>query len=262
MNKKKTYICMGTIIILVLLFLSILSIFWTPYSPTKMNGPLKNAAPSLSHLFGCDNYGRDIFSRVMSGLGNTFFIALCTVLIGSIIGTLIGLFTGYYGGVFDEIIMRFNDIILSFPSVLLALVIISVLGKGTYKIIIALGILFIPSFARMIRGETIKVKKLGYIESAKALGLSNSRIIAVHVFPNIFPKLMTNVAVGFNNAVIAESSMSYLGLGVLPPAQSLGRMISEAQSFLFTCPWYACFPGLVIIIMIIGFSLLSSGLSE
>ena len=262
MKNKKLYRIIGIVIIIILSLLFIVGLFWTPYSPTKMNAALKNSAPSMSHIFGCDNYGRDIFSRVMSGLGNTFLIAICTVIIGSVIGTFIGLFTGYYGGVADEIIMRFNDIILSFPSVLLALVIISILGKGKFKIIIALGILFIPSFARMARGETIKVKKMGYIESAKALGISNRRIIYKHILPNIFPKVMTNVAVGFNNAVIAESSMSYLGLGVLPPAQSLGRMISEAQSFLFVCPWYAIYPGITIIIMIIGFSLLSSGLSE
>ena len=158
--------------------------------------------------------------------------------------------------------MRINDLLLSFPSVLLALVIISVLGKGKYKIIIALGILFIPSFARMIRAETIRIKKLGFIESARAMGIPTWKIILKHVFPNVIPKLVTNITIGFNNAVIAEASMSYLGLGVQPPDQSLGRMISEAQSYLFVAPWIAVMPGIVIIIMIVGFSLIGESFEE
>lgn len=260
--KNKKYIIAGFVIVGVLLLLGITGLFVTPYSPTKMSALLKNQPPSFAHIFGCDNYGRDIFSRVMSGIGITFFIAASIVFIGAVVGTIIGLVCGYYGGIADEVIMRINDMILSFPSVLLALVIISIMGKGKYKIIIALGILFIPSFARMIRGETIKIKKLGYIESAKALGVPEYKIIYRHILPNVMPKLITNITVGFNNAVIAEASMSYLGLGVQPPDASLGRMISEAQSFIFRTPWYAICPGLVIIVMIIGFSLIGEGIGE
>ena len=259
---KKIYLRIGIVIISILLLLAIVSIFWTPYSPTKMSGSLKNAAPSFDHICGCDNFGRDVFSRIMSGIGITFLIAFCTVFIGAFVGCIIGLLTGFYGGIIDEIIMRINDLLLSFPSVLLALVIISVLGKGKYKIIIALGILFIPSFARMIRAETIRIKKLGFIESARAMGIPTWKIILKHVFPNVIPKLVTNITIGFNNAVIAEASMSYLGLGVQPPDQSLGRMISEAQSYLFVAPWIAVMPGIVIIIMIVGFSLIGESFEE
>ena len=259
---KKIYLRIGLVVISILLFLAILSVFWTPYSPTKMSAALKNTAPSLKHICGCDNFGRDVFSRIMCGIGITFLIAFCTVLIGAAIGTLVGLFTGYYGGVIDEIIMRVNDLLLSFPSVLLALVIISVLGKGKFNIIIALGILFIPSFARMIRAETIRIKKLGFVESARAMGIPNRKIIFKHIFPNVIPKLVTNVTVGFNNAVIAEASMSYLGLGVQPPDQSLGRMISEAQSYIFVAPWISMMPGIVIILMIVGFSLIGESFEE
>lgn len=259
---KKIYLRIGLVVISILLFLAILSVFWTPYTPTKMSAALKNTAPSLEHICGCDNFGRDVFSRIMCGIGITFLIAFCTVFIGAAIGTLIGLFTGFYGGVIDEIIMRINDLLLSFPSVLLALVIISVLGKGKFNIIIALGILFIPSFARMIRAETIRIKKLGFVESARAMGVPNRKIIFKHIFPNVVPKLVTNVTVGFNNAVIAEASMSYLGLGVQPPDQSLGRMISEAQSYIFVAPWISVMPGIVIILMIVGFSLIGESFEE
>lgn len=259
---KKIYLRIGLVVISILLFLAILSVFWTPYTPTKMSAALKNTAPSLEHICGCDNFGRDVFSRIMCGIGITFLIAFCTVFIGAAIGTLIGLFTGFYGGVIDEIIMRVNDLLLSFPSVLLALVIISVLGKGKFNIIIALGILFIPSFARMIRAETIRIKKLGFVESARAMGVPNRKIIFKHIFPNVVPKLVTNITVGFNNAVIAEASMSYLGLGVQPPDQSLGRMISEAQSYIFVAPWISVMPGIVIILMIVGFSLIGESFEE
>ena len=259
---KKIYFRVGIVLISILILLAIVSIFWTPYSPTKMSGSLKNASPSLSHICGCDNFGRDVFSRIMSGIGITFLIAFSTVFIGAFIGCLVGLLTGFYGGVVDEIIMRINDLLLSFPSVLLALVIISVLGKGKFKIIIALGILFIPSFARMIRAETIRIKKLGFIESARAMGIPTWKIIIKHVFPNVLPKLVTNITVGFNNAVIAEASMSYLGLGVQPPDQSLGRMISEAQSYIFVAPWISVMPGIVIILMIVGFSFIGESFEE
>jgi peptide/nickel transport system permease protein len=260
MKKEKRYLTIGIIIISFLLGIALIGLFWTPYSTTQMNAELKNQAPTLAHIFGTDNYGRDIFSRVMSGIGITFIIAISTVLIGAVVGSIVGLFTGYYGGIFDEIVMRFNDVILSFPSVLLALVLISLLGKGKYKIILALGLLFIPSFARMIRGETIKIKNLGYVESAKALGIPEIKIIFKHIFPNVIPKLLTNMTVGFNNAVIAEASMSYLGLGVQPPEASLGRMMSEAQSYIFVAPWYALCPGVVVIMLILGFSLIGEGL--
>lgn len=259
-GKKNLNLIIGIILTGSVLVLALVSVFWTPYDPLEMNALLKNSAPSLSHIFGTDNYGRDIFSRVMSGSGTTFFVALCTVAIGIFFGTVVGLISGYFGGLADEVIMRFNDMLTAFPSILLALIFVSVVGPGKYNIIIALGILFIPSFARIIRSEMIRLKELNFVKSAKLFGAGSIRVIFVHIFPNTLSTLLTAGAVGFNNAVLAEAGMSYLGLGVQPPEPSLGRMLLEAQGYLFMAPWYAIFPGIFIVIILLGFSLISEGL--
>ncbi|NMB43349.1 MAG: ABC transporter permease [Clostridiales bacterium] len=230
---------------------------WTPYDPNGMSASLKNSPPSFNHLFGTDNFGRDILSRVMVGAKTTFIVAFFTVLIGASIGTVIGVLTGYYGGLIDEVLMRINDGLASFPSILLALVFVSIIGTGKYNIILALGVLFIPSYARIVRSEFITLKEKDFIKNAKLMGANDFRIMFVHILPNTKPILMSSISIGFNNAVLAESSLSYLNLGVQPPDASLGRMLSEAQPYLFTAPWYVIFPGLMIILTILGFSLLN-----
>jgi peptide/nickel transport system permease protein len=153
--------------------------------------------------------------------------------------------------------MRIIDGLLSFPSILLALVFVSIVGTGKYNIILALGILFIPSFARIVRSEFILQKQMDYVKNAKVLGASNLRIIFIHILPNTLPILLSSISIGLNNAILAEAGMSYLGLGVQPPDASLGRMLSEAQTYLLSAPWYALAPGIMIIITVLGFSLLS-----
>lgn len=260
MKKRNYNLIIGTTVTAVLLFAAILGQFWTPYSPTAMDPGAVNLAPSFTHLMGTDNFGRDIFSRVMNGSGSTFFVAVCTVFIGAVFGTILGALTGYYGGWLDNVVMRICDMILSFPSVLLALIFISVLGTGKYNIIIALGVLFIPSFARIVRSEVIRCRELDFVKSARIMGAGNFRIIFVHILPNARVSMLSAAAIGFNNAVLAEASMSYLGLGIQPPEPSLGRMLSEAQSFILNAPWYPLFIGVVIILIIWGFSLISEGL--
>lgn len=250
----------GVIITGIMLLIIVIGMFWTPYDPNQMNGAEKMAAPSLRHLFGTDNFGRDIFSRVVQGAGATFFIAFATVAIGLIIGTTVGLITGYYGGWIDEILMRVNDSILAFPSILLALVLIAIFGGGKYNIILALGILFIPSFARLTRTEVAKQKNTDYVRNARLMGATDFRILFVHILPNIVPVLLSSIAIGFNNAVLAEASMSFLGVGVQPPDPSLGRMLNEAQGYLMNAPWYAISTGIVIILLILGFGLIGEGL--
>ncbi len=252
----------GGIITGVILLFTVIGQFWTPYSITNMNSMLKNKAPSIMHIMGTDNFGRDVFSRIMNGCGTTFFVAICTVLIGCLCGIIIGSLTGYFGGLLDEVIMRVNDVMLSFPSVLLVLIFISFLGKGKYKIIWALGVMFIPSFARIVRSEVIRYKNQEFVKSAQVMGAGSFRIIFIHILPNTAVSMLTAAAIGFNNAVLAEASMSYLGLGVQPPEPSLGRMLSEAQAYIFTAPWYAISPGIVIVLIILGFSMISEGLRE
>ncbi|MBO6157751.1 MAG: ABC transporter permease [Firmicutes bacterium] len=252
----------GALILFVFLILSLLGQVWTPFSVTKMDPLSVSQSPSLLHIFGTDNFGRDVFSRVINGCGITVLVALLTNLVGGGIGILVGSLTGYFGGSFDQILMRINDMLLSFPSVLLALLLISFLGPGTLNVVLALGILFIPSYARIARGEVIRFKDRDFVRSARLQGVSPLRIIFLHILPNARISLFTAAAIGFNNAVLAEASMSYLGLGLQPPTPSLGRMLFEAQSYLLNCPWYALFPGITIILMILGAALLSEGLKE
>ena len=231
--------------------------FFTPYEPNAIDPLSKNLAPNASHILGTDYMGRDILSRIMDGAGTTFFVGLATVAIGSIIGSTIGAITGYFGGIVDEIIMRINDGLASFPSILLALVFVSVIGPGKYNIILALGILFIPSFARIMRSEYIVQKELDYVKSARLLGASHVRIMFLHILPNTKTMLLSSISIGFNNAILAEAGMSYLSLGVQPPDASLGRMLSEAQTYMLKAPWFALAPGITIVLTVLGFSLLN-----
>ena len=162
-----------------------------------MDSANKLAAPSLQHIMGCDNFGRDIFSRVLEGMGNTFVIAILTVLIGVFFGILIGAFTGYFGGWLDEVLMRINDVVFAFPSILLALIFISLFGPGKYNVVLALGIAFIPSFARIVRGEFIKYRDMDYIKSAHLAGVGNLRIMFVHILPNAVTVLLSSVMIGY-----------------------------------------------------------------
>lgn len=261
-TKKSTNFKIGAAITGGMLLLIVLGFFWTPYDPEAMDKANKLAGVSLSHIMGCDNFGRDIFSRVLTGCGTTFFVALGTVSIGTLCGIVIGAFTGYYGGIVDEIFMRINDALFAFPSILLGLVFISLLGSGKYNVIVALGIAFIPSFARIVRSEFIRCKNMDYVKSAKLAGAGDLRIMFVHILPNVMTVLSSSIMIGFNNAVLAEAGMSYLGIGVQPPDASLGRMLSEAQTYLFSAPGYAMFPGVMLILMVLGFSLLAEGLKE
>ena len=261
-QKKNHYLRIGLAITAVITAMALVGCFWTPYAPTAMSGSEKFAAPSLRHLFGTDNFGRDIFSRVMVGARTTFFISACTVTIGAVVGTLVGALTGYFGGLVDELLMRVNDAVTAFPSILLALVFISLLGFGTYNVILALGIAFIPSYARVIRGEFARQREMNYVKNARLMGASHLRIMLVHILPNTRQVLLPTLAIGFNNAVLAEASMSFLGIGVKPPEVSLGYMMSESQSYMVRAPWYMLTCGSVIVLLILGVSLIGEGLQQ
>ena len=239
----------------------ILGFFWTPYDPDTMSPAEKSIGPCVEHLLGTDNFGRDILSRVMEGAGTTLTIAFFAVAIGATFGTMIGGLTGYFGGVPDEIMMRINDAVTAFPSILLALVVVSLTGSNRQIIILVLGILFIPSFARVVRGEFAKQRHMDYVRNAKLMGVRHTRIIFVHILPNIATVLLSSIAIGFNNAVLAEASMSYLGVGIQPTeSASLGRMLLDSQTYLFSAPWQALSAGCAISILILGFALISEGL--
>jgi len=241
----------------------LLGVFWTPYDPNAISGAEKRLAPCLAHIMGTDNFGRDIFSRVLKGAGTTFGIAISTVAVGALCGIVIGAVTGWFGGVVDELLMRLNDALTAFPSILLALVVLSVLGPGkTGHVVLALGVVFIPSYARLARTAFASAREMNYVKSARLMGVSTLRILTVHILPNLLPVLLPALTIGFNNAVLAEASMSYLGIGVTPPDASLGYMLSEAQGMLTMAPWYALNTGLVMILLVFGAGLIGEGLQR
>ena len=259
-RQQNKYYLAGLLMTGLVLVLAVLSLFWTPYSTTAMSATERFQGPSLRHIFGTDNYGRDIFSRVMKGLGTTIVVSSLIVLISGGAGVVIGAFTGYFGGLLDEAVMRVTDAINGFPSILLALVVISLMGSGKQNLILSLGIVFSPSFIRIVRSEFIRLRDADYIVRARLMGVSKLRILFVHILPNIFSTFWVSVTIGFNNAILAESGMSYLGIGVQPPDASLGKMLSDAQGYLGSAPWYAFAPGLTIVWIVLGFSLLSEGI--
>ncbi len=260
--RKNPELYIGAAITGIMALIMVAGVLFSPYDPDAMDASSRFADPSFAHILGCDNFGRDLFARLTLGGATTLFIAVCTVLIGVTFGTIIGALTGYYGGAVDEILMRFNDAVLAFPSILLALVFISVFGSGTWKVIISLGIVFVPSFARIVRSEFMRCKNLDYVRSARLMGAKDIRIMFVHILPNTVPVVLSSAVIGFNNAVLAEAGMSFLGIGVQPPASSLGRMLSDAQAFLFSEPSYAIITGASIAIIVLGFSLLGDGLKK
>ena len=236
---------------------------WTPYDPQAMSVGPKFDPPSLRHLLGTDGFGRDIFSRVLKGAGTTFGIAAGTVAIGAVCGTAVGALTGYFGGVVDEALMRLNDALTAFPSILLALVVISLLTPGKKSnVLLALGLVFIPSFARVTRTAFAALRDVNYVKSARLMGASSARILLVHILPNILHVLLPAITIGFNNAVLAEASMSFLGIGVTPPDASLGYMLSEAQSVFLAAPWYALGTGGAIVLMVFSVGLIGDGLQR
>ncbi len=262
-TRMNGYLRLGLVLSGLLAALILLGFFWTPYDPAAMSGGEKLLGPSLRHLLGTDSFGRDIFSRVLQGAGATFSIALATVAIGAVCGTAVGALTGYFGGAVDEALMRLNDALTAFPSILLALVVISILGPGRkFNVVAALGLVFIPSFARVTRTAFASLRDVNYVKSARLMGASPWRILVVHILPNTAQVLLPALTIGFNNAVLAEASMSFLGIGVTPPDASLGYMLSEAQSMLTAAPWYAVGTGCAIVLLVFSVGLLGEGLQR
>lgn len=250
-------------IILSIVFLfAIIGEFWTPYSPTQISFD-QFQGPSARHLLGTDNFGRDILSRIMKGTGTTVSIALLTIGIGAVLGTVTGALTGYFGGWTDSILMRFNDVVTAFPTFLLALLIVSIIGPGSkYSVVFALGLVFIPGFSRVMRTEYSRLSGRNFVINARLMGAGHARIMFVYLLPNTMSVLLPSLTIGFNNAVLAEASLSFLGIGVTPPDASLGYMLSEAQSYIVSAPWYVLSVGLTIVLIVLGAGLIGEGLQR
>jgi peptide/nickel transport system permease protein len=250
----------GIALTLLMLALTLAGIFYTPYDYNDIDAARRFTPPGAEHLLGTDNFGRDIFSRIMTGSKYTLLVALLTVAGSALAGSALGLFSGYAGGIFDEVVMRLMDALSSFPGILLALVMAALLGPGEITLIIALFILFIPGYVRIIRSGTLQYKNRDFIKAAELWGCPAPRLLFVHILPNLLPSLLSAVALGLGNAILAEATMSYLGLGIQPPIPSWGRMLAESQNYLFNAPWCALAPGIMIMLTVLGFHFLGEGI--
>ncbi len=254
------YAVFGTVVTLLVLLAATAGALGLTGDPEAMDAANRFAAPSWHHPFGTDNFGRDVLSRVLYGSAATVGISIGTLLIAGLLGVWLGALAGYAGGLIDALVMRFSDAIFAFPGILLALMIVSIFGPGSWHIVVALGILFTPSFTRVIRGGVIQQKSEKYVELAHVLGASPLRIMMIHILPNLAPTLLTAYSVGFANAILAEAGMSYLGLGVQPPAASWGAMLKDGVGDLFRAPWMVVFPGLTIVLAVMGFHALGEAI--
>lgn len=261
-HAKNINLVLGLLILLAFFVLMVLSFFYTPYDINVMNVANKLKGPSSEHWFGTDEFGRDIFSRIMKGTQTAFFVGTLTVSIGVIFGTLIGGVAGYVGGWVDEIFMRIMDALMAFPGIILALMLVAVFGPGIVNTSIALGIIAIPSIARIARSGFIQHKEFEYVLSAKLIGVKPFKIMFRHILPNVSSPLIVAASVSFGVAMLAEAALSYLGLGVQPPNPSWGRMLKDSQAYLTSSPWYTYAPGISITFMVLGFYMLSNAVRD
>lgn len=248
-KKRSWYFIFGILLVSIITCVGLIGQIGTPYDPELMNGNEVLQSPSLNHIFGTDQFGRDVFSRVAKGIGITCYISGIATVTGCFFGVLLGGIAGYFGGILDKILMKINDILVAFPTILVALIFITLFGAGTKSLIFSLIIAFMTSFARITRSEVLEQKEKDYVKCGILMGVSPLRMLFVHIFPNIYTTILSFFFIECNRAVLAEASMSYLGLGVQPPKASLGRMIAEAQIYVFQAPWIPFFAGLFLVLL-------------
>jgi peptide/nickel transport system permease protein len=253
----------GGIITAFIILLAIFAQWVAPYDPTETNFENFLTAPSSEHWFGTDAIGRDVLSRVIYGAQVSIKAGLISVGIALSIGIPIGLISGYYRGLWDEIIiMRFTDAMLSFPTLVLALSLAAVLGAGLENAMLAIGLVFTPNIIRLIRAEVLSQREREYVEAAKASGINDARIILFHILPNSLAPILVQSTLMIAGAIIAESSLSYLGLGTQPPTPSWGAMLATGQGYLAQAPWIAIFPGIFIFLTVISINLFGDGIRD
>jgi peptide/nickel transport system permease protein len=260
--KKHRMAMVGVIILAVLVFVGIFAPFLAPRDPYQMEFGSALSAPSLAHPMGTDHLGRDLLSRVIYGTRVSLLVGLGSVFIAALVGGLAGLFAGYFGRSIDIVIMRILDVVWAFPPALLALALVAVWGPSLTTVIFSIGVVSIPQYARIVRASVLSVKEKDYILAARASGIGRSSIIFTHVLPNVLAPLIVVATLGIAMSIMIEAILSFLGLGMQPPASSWGLMISEGQKYLRTFPYYALFPGLMIMITVFAFNAFGDGLRD
>ncbi|RWP14758.1 MAG: ABC transporter permease [Mesorhizobium sp.] len=252
----------GFVITALVAAVAIVSFFWTPFDVTRLIIADKTQAPSPAHWFGTDHFGRDIFSMIMVGARNSIAVALVAVGIGMGVGVPLGALAAARGGVVDEAVMRLNDLVFAFPALLSAIMITAIFGPGALNAIIAIGIFNIPVFARVARAGALAIWPREFILAARAAGKGKALITMEHVLPNIVTLLLVQGTIQFALGILAEAGLSYVGLGTQPPMPSWGRMLFDAQTRMGMAPWMAIFPGMAIVVTVLGLNLLGDGIAD
>jgi peptide/nickel transport system permease protein len=233
-----------------------------PYDPTKQDPRNRLAAPTQEHRMGLDTLGRDVLSRIVYGARVSLMVGILSVALGGVIGTFLGLFAGYSGGKVEDFIMRSVDVLMAFPSFIMGLMVLAVLGPGIRNMIIAIGIMLSPAFVRIVHSSTLGAKENDYVLAARAIGVSQMRMVRVHILPNILGEAIVLASVYTATAIRIEANLSFIGLGVSPPTPAWGTMIRDGTQYLTIAPWISIFPGLAILITVLAFNLLGDGIRD
>jgi len=252
----------GGALIGTLLIVAGIGAVWTPYDPLRLSFRYKLAAPSEMFWLGTDEFGRDVLSRLMAGAATSVWISILTVALAVVLGTLIGLFSGYMRGWTDRVIMTFNDALLAFPGILLALGLLAVVGANKYGIILALGLAYTPSVARIVRGTALSLREREFIAASRVMGNSEGYTMARHILPNCIAPLTVLATSMFGYVLLAESALSFLGLGVPPPAPTWGNMLAASRPYIGQAMWLGIFPGLCISLTLLGINLLGDAVRD
>jgi len=252
----------GTTLLLLLILTAIVGPYLVPYNPIEIDVKQQLKPPSAEHWFGTDELGRDIFSRILYGARVSLQAGLLAVSLAAVVGVVTGLLAGYLGGWFDAIIMRIWDTFLAFPAIFLAIGIVTVLGPGQMNAMLAVAIISMPTFARLVRATTLSIRAQDFVEAARSIGSGKPRIMFRTIFPNCVAPLMVQMAIAAPAAILTEAALSYLGLGSQPPNPSWGNMLQTAQSYLHRAPTYGIFPGVAITILVIGMNYFADGLQD
>jgi peptide/nickel transport system permease protein len=253
---------LGLVVVFLVVMTSLAASIVAPFDPLKLSLSSRIKAPSEQHLFGTDHFGRDILSRVLFGGRASLYVGVLSVAVAAGIGIVLGAVGGYFGGRIDYVIVLLMDALISFPSVLLAIGLMAVMGPGVKNIIIALALVGIPTYGRVVRGAVLSIRQKEYIEAARNAGSGHLKIIFLHILPNTMAPLTVVTTIGVANAILIEAALSFLGLGVPPPAPSWGNILSDGRNFISQAPWLTIFPGLAITLSVLGFNTLGDGLRD
>jgi peptide/nickel transport system permease protein len=252
----------GFLIVSIAVAAALLGPLVTPYDPAAQELARRLEAPSLSHPFGLDELGRDILTRILSGARISLMVGIAVVSVSSLLGMLVGSVAGYFGGRVDDVISRIIDVLMAFPGILLAIALVAVLGPSLTNVVLALSVIGWVGYARLVRGQALRAREFDFVQAARALGASSGRIVVRHILPTALPAVVVQATLGMAGAIIAEASLSFLGLGVQPPTPSWGTMLDAGRSHLFDAPHLTIFPGLAIAVLVLGFNFLGDGLRD